>query len=167
VTSSYEAAAEMLIEHSLAIVIDLRCLTSGDLPLVEMARQRDLEILAVGSAPLGVSNCDLSGVRLSSRESLAGLLTTLAACRDQTIEEAQPPCEPVAVSEPVSATGQWVKRRPLSEPRDVELPASQNEPEPEPEIAEPAHHVRNVQEGYRPSALLTSEEIEALLEDGV
>ena len=79
VTSPYEAAAELLAEPPLAIVIDLRCLTPGDLPLIEMARQRSLEVLAVGSVPLGITTTDLSGVRLSARGHLPVLLEGLAA----------------------------------------------------------------------------------------
>ncbi len=78
VTSPYEAAAELLSEPPLAMVVDLRCLTPGDLPLIEMARQRGLEVLAVGSVPLGITTVDLSGVRLSSRDHLSVLLETFS-----------------------------------------------------------------------------------------
>ena len=78
VTNPYEAAAELLSEPPLAMVIDLRCLAPGDLPLIEMARRRGLEVLAVGSVPLGISTTDLSGVRLSARGHLSALLEGLA-----------------------------------------------------------------------------------------
>ena len=79
VTSPYEAAAELLAEPPLAMVIDLRCLTPGDLPLIEMARQRGLEVLAVGAVPLGITTTDLSGMRLSARGHLSALLEGFAA----------------------------------------------------------------------------------------
>jgi hypothetical protein len=77
VTGPYEAAAELLCESAVALVVDLRCLSPNDLPLIEMARQKGLEILAVGSLPLGISAADLSGARLASRDHLSLLLDEL------------------------------------------------------------------------------------------
>ncbi|MBC8373115.1 MAG: hypothetical protein ISS69_16980 [Phycisphaerae bacterium] len=78
VLNPYEAAAELLAELPLAMVVDLRCLAPGDLPLIEMARRRSLEVLAVGSVPLGITTTDLSGVRLAARDHLSPLLEGLA-----------------------------------------------------------------------------------------
>jgi hypothetical protein len=152
VTSPYEAAAELLAEPPLAMVIDLRCLTPGDLPLIEVARRRGVEVLAVGSVPLGITTADLSGVRLAARGSLSVMLDGLAE---------SPPSggsvpvssQPVASESPdLSAAAPATPKAPHAAPKTADAPApkamADGEPLPE-----------------SPDELLTSEELSALLED--
>lgn len=76
--TAYEAAAEVLAGGVLALVIDLRVMTPGQMPLLRIARDRQVEILAVGSLPFGVGADDLSGVRLTSRADLPGVVAHIA-----------------------------------------------------------------------------------------
>ena len=77
--TTYEAAAEILAGPTIALVIDLRLLTMQHLGLLEIARQRPLEMLGVGAVSPGLTAEDLSGVRLVSRRDLASVLAGLAA----------------------------------------------------------------------------------------
>lgn len=171
VTSPYEAAAELLIESPVAIVVDLRCLTPGDLPLIEMARQKSLEILAIGSTPLGVTTTDLSGVRLAAREHVAEMLAqlTLTPLLDGSTPEAVKSAS--GEGPELSSLAQWIRKAPLGERNpapvqtDVEAPKPADEPpktpEPEPEPQPRAEDKPAV----HPNDLLTREELAALLED--
>ena len=47
--SGYEAAAEILSAPTAALVVDLRILNRGHIRLLEVARQMDTEVLAVGA----------------------------------------------------------------------------------------------------------------------
>lgn len=76
--SGYEAAAELLAARAEALVVDLRLLGGKHLRLLEIARTQGVEILAVGSLPIGMTAEDLSGVRLISRRDLGGALAALA-----------------------------------------------------------------------------------------
>lgn len=76
--SGYEAAAELLAAPAAALVVDLRLLAGKHLRLLEIARSLDVEVLAVGSLPIGMTAEDLSGVRLIARRDLPGLLQALA-----------------------------------------------------------------------------------------
>ena len=162
VPSPYQAAAELLVEFPFAMVIDLRCLRPGDLPLIEMARQRGLEVLAVGAVPLGITTTDLSGVRLAARGRLPMLLDGLA--------ESQPSGGSVPVSSR-SASGESsdlasearrIKKAPRTRRKaaktrgrarktaDAPTPKAKADDKPLPDS---------------PDELLTSEELAALLED--
>jgi len=174
VTSPYETAAELLAEHPLALVIDMRCLTPGDLPLLEMARQRDIEILAVGSLPFGVSASDLSGVCLTTREHLAPRLRDLVAGlgrpallpgdvpRARPVGEVRPPQpdRPVGESPRLSALAQWVIKASRvgqdAAKQTAKAPAGQNKDEDKNGDGKLPD---------RPGELLTREELTALLED--
>jgi len=154
VTSPYEAAAELLEDHPAALVIDLRRLTPSDLPLVEMARQRNVEVLAVGVLPLGVATADLSGVRLAARDHLAALLES-PVCDDTDTTEPQ--------SGSLDAADSESKSRPIAGgPQGQTEPSSGRAPVP---IRESARRTDDAPRGDRPNDLLTSEELTALLED--
>ena len=160
VTSPYEAAAELLAEPPLAIVIDLRCLTPGDLPLIEMARQRGLEVLAVGSVPLGITTTDLSGVRLSARGHLSALLGGLAASA-LSGGAAGVSNRAAGESADLSSLARWIKKASHADRKTAEAP-------PAPKTADaPAPKVKADDEplGDSPDELLTREELAALLED--
>jgi hypothetical protein len=154
VTSPYEAAAELLEDHPAALVIDLRCLTPSDLPLVEMARQRKIEVLAVGVLPLGVVTADLSGVRLAARDHLAALL-------DYPVRDDADP--PARHSGSLDAADSESKSRPIAgRPQGEPEPSGDRSPVP---VRESARRTDDAPRGDRPDALLTSEELTALLED--
>jgi hypothetical protein len=144
------------------MVVDFRCLTPGDLPLIEMARQRGLEVLAVGSVPLGITTTDLSGVRLSAREHLSALLEGLAAgspsggqvpVSSQVVCGESPELSSLARSiREVSRPGRKAGGAPATVPAEAE--------------AKIEAKATNEPPGESPDDLLTSAELTALLEDG-
>ena len=152
VTSPYEAAAELLAEPPLAIVIDLRCLTPGDLPLIEMARQRGLEVLAVGAVPLGITTTDLSGVRLSARGHLSGLLEGLAGSLSGGAVRVSN--RAAADSADLSSLARWIRK----------ASHAGREAAKAPDVA-PKAKAPDKPLGDSPDELLTKEELAALLED--
>ncbi|MCD6365269.1 MAG: hypothetical protein J7M14_05285 [Planctomycetes bacterium] len=76
VRSAYEAAAEILAGPAVAMIVDLRILSPRNLRLLEIARDLNVELLAVGALPLHMTADDLSGVRLLSRRDIIGALET-------------------------------------------------------------------------------------------
>jgi hypothetical protein len=164
VTSPYEAAAELLAEPPLAMVVDLRCLTPGDLPLIEMARQRGLEVLAVGAVPLGVTTTDLSGVRLSARDHISAHLENLASL---PLSGEPVPVSPQTDSEEVpdlASMARWIKR--VSPDTDRTAVETEDSPPPTPPKAPRGEVPVNDEPPIdSPSDLLTREELTALLED--
>jgi ActR/RegA family two-component response regulator len=164
VTSPYEAAAELLEQPPMALVIDLRRLTPSDLPLIEMARQLDLEVLAVGVLPLGIATTDLSGVRLAARDHLPAMLESIASA---PLVDRSAPISPRTASvdaAELSSRSSWVGA-PDAEP---EAPQGKT-PIPVNELSDaPADRPQTDKEppqGDCPNDLLTSEELTALLED--
>ena len=84
VTGCYEAAAEILAEPALALVLDLRAFRAGHGRLLEIARQMGLDIFAVGA----VSRIDteqLSGIKLVGRKDLTGELVRLLGGDDPEV----------------------------------------------------------------------------------
>jgi hypothetical protein len=104
VQSAYEAAAELVAGDAnraaapnwagpangdrshpaatgavLALVVDLRLMSPRHLRLLQIARERDVELLAVGGIPSGLTPEDLSGVRLVARADLKAALEKLLA----------------------------------------------------------------------------------------
>jgi len=77
VSSSYEAAAEILSAPTEAIVVDLTILSKGHMKLLDVARQMGTEVLAVGAIPTGLTSEDLSGVRMISKAGLTDMLRRL------------------------------------------------------------------------------------------
>jgi len=150
VTSPYEAAAELFEDHPAALVIDLRCLTPGDLPLIETARRLGVEVLVVGAVPLGVTTADLSGARLARREHLAALLAAAVA--------EIPSDESADVSDSASMS-RWVGAAPRPESSGrAAIPVKDSDRSSESQAADASG-------GDSPGDLLTSEELTALLED--
>jgi len=154
VTNPYEAAAELLAEPPLAMVIDLRCLAPGDLPLIEMARQRGLEVLAVGSVPLGITTTDLSGVRLSARDHLSGMLEELAGSLPSGGQVPVSPQAHPGESPELSSLARSIRKASRSKRKAPKAP----KPAPKAK-AEDKPPVESSDE------LLTKEELAALLED--
>ena len=150
VSSAYEAAAEMLAAPAVTLVIDLGLLTTRHLKLLEIARRMELEVLAVGTAAVGMSAEDLSGVRLVSREDLAEAAGRLIEANGAPVAAA-----PQAATEP-------------PEPPQVQ-PAGETESEPSkplpPKDVEPAEPDAGQYLPQQVEDLLTPEEISALLEN--
>ena len=84
VTSCYEAAAEILAEPALALVLDLRAFRAGHGRLLEIARQMGLDIFAVGAASR-IDTEQLSGVKLLGRKDLMGELLRLLGGDDPEV----------------------------------------------------------------------------------
>lgn len=98
VASPYEAAAEILAAPLAALVIDFRAIAPAHVRLLEMARQMDVEMLALGALPAGMGADDLSGVRLISREDLPAAIDRLAAPAAPA-EAPQPAAAPAPAAE--------------------------------------------------------------------
>jgi len=77
VDTAYEAASEILVAPTAALVIDLCLLGQEQLGLLGVAREMGTEILAIGSIPTGLSAEDLSGVRLTAKSDLSSALDSL------------------------------------------------------------------------------------------
>jgi len=136
-SSVYEAAAEILAGAADVLVLDPRMLTGRNMRLLEIARFRNVEVMGVGALPSGVSTERLSGLRLVARCDLAAALAKPAA--------------PSAASGGVQLAP--AKVRPPAEAVQA-LPETPDRMEEAPPRAE-----------QELQALLTPEEITALLED--
>ena len=104
-SSGYEAAAEMLSAPTTALIIELRLLPGRHLQLLEIARDLEVEIFAVGSLPIGMTAEDLSGVRLIARKDLPAAVRALPPAQAEAGDpptRGQPP-EPVTPIQLVSA----------------------------------------------------------------
>lgn len=173
----YDAAAEILSAPTAALVVELRLLRGRHLRVLEIARQMDVEVLAVGTVPRGLTGEDLSGVRLTARRDLPGVLARLTGTY-----EASPPPEreetpAPAVRRPLTGrTGEEPGTRPkehVGEESVVEVSGepSEGQYEPEPAGAGEADPSARRPPGKQPrktaspSDLLTPEELTALLEN--
>jgi hypothetical protein len=162
VASPYEAAAELIAAPALAIVIDLRLMGPGHLRLLQIARERGVEMLAMGGIPSGLTAEDLSGVRLLARADLKAAMEKLLQDRQGRYEAAPPPetkqaapvpaARPPSVAPPAAPAGS----RPAQAGAEGTKPAPSPAPRPEPPSAPPA-------EG--PRSILSPEELAALLEE--
>jgi hypothetical protein len=79
VQSPYEAAAELVAGPAIALVVDLRLMSPRHLRLLQIGRERNVELLAVGGVPAGLTPEDLSGVRLVARADLKAALERVVA----------------------------------------------------------------------------------------
>ena len=152
VASAYEAAAELIAAPALAIVIDLRLMGPRHLRLLQIARERRVEMLAVGSIPSGLTAEDLSGIRLLARADVKAALEKLLQDREGRYEPSPAAVPAEAKQSPRAAT-----------PQAAPSPAGAKEssspsapPAPESPSQAPADSLRNI---------LTSGELAALLED--
>ncbi|HUS46578.1 MAG TPA: hypothetical protein VM098_00550 [Phycisphaerae bacterium] len=158
VSSAYEAAAEVLCAPTVALVIELGCLTSRHLRLLQIARAMDVEMIGVGLLPGGMSAADFSGVRLVAVEELAESLRRLVdgqaparSAAGDSLAAAPPPERPDRPP---------VRLAPAKQPpegRDESEKSADWQGEPPPP--------RREDSTTAPSSLLTREELDALLED--
>jgi len=160
VASAYEAAAELLAGPAGAVVIDLSQLRRAHLPLLEIARERQTEVIGVGALGDELTSEELSGVRLAGRSELPALLAAAPAAG----ESAQLPEEPepgAVASEPGAGPAQLGPDEvQAAGPDDTKAGAFRSK-------ARPAESKTSRREPAPadPSALLTAEELAALLED--
>jgi len=77
VPTAYEAAAEILSAPTAALVVELRLLAGRHMRLLEIARRMEVEILAVGAVPPGLTGEDLNQVRMMARADLPQALRRL------------------------------------------------------------------------------------------
>ncbi|MDY6913489.1 MAG: hypothetical protein SVT52_03415 [Planctomycetota bacterium] len=163
VSSAYEAAAELLAAPTAAMVVDLQMLSLRHLRLLKIAREMDVEVLAVGSLPAGLTAEQLSGVRLVSIDDLPNVLTRLARTPD---------ARPEAAVEAPAQKAEKTTPEPAQPPRVVLTPAKK------PTADKPKRPPRKPQaltgDGPKKQAepptlstedVLTPEELAALLED--
>lgn len=146
VTTAYEAAAEVLAAPVSALLIDLRCLSQRHLRLLEIARDMDIEMLAVDSLPTALTAEQLNGVKLIAMRSLPGELARICSVTLEAGAVGMPAPQPVEVPLPpvVPPSVPAVELAPAKQPAPAEKPAVGDE----------------TIEG-----LLSSEEIAALLGD--
>lgn len=96
----YEAAAELLAQPAMALLIDLPCLTPRHRKLLHVARLLKVEVLGVGAFPPGLSAGDLSGMRLISMNDLPATLRAItphptpAAAAKPSAVAPKPPVSP-------------------------------------------------------------------------
>ncbi|MFW6062091.1 MAG: hypothetical protein ACOC93_04710 [Planctomycetota bacterium] len=137
VETAYEAAAELLGTPPAVLALDLGLLERRHVRLLELARQREVPVLAFGHLPAGLDSEQLSGVRLiSSRrlmEEIARAVGEVTAGRPQ----APPPSEvPAQQAHPAPQPDHLP---PTGPPRPVEeAPSQEQPPAPAPEPAEPS-----------------------------
>ena len=177
VPSPYEAAAELIAAPALALVMDLRLMGQRHLRLLRIARERRVELLAVGAVPAGLTAEDLSGTRLIARADLKaameGLLNDRQGRYVPSEEESQPAAPPEAegpspaasrIASPTKAHSPEVPSPEPASPQAAspsagasgEFISSTAPPAPESPSQPPAGSLRS---------LLTADELAALLED--
>ena len=117
-------------------------------------------MLAVGGLPAGLSAEDLSGVRLLARADLPGALAARKA-DDEGRYEPDRPAPPAMAAQPsvadaVEEIAATAEKRPA--PSEVKAPIAEPAGPPAARAADPSPGA--------PRAVLSSEELRALLEDG-
>jgi hypothetical protein len=161
VASAYEAAAELLAGTAGALVIDLSQLRRAHLPLLAIAREHGVEAIGVG--PLGeeLTSEELSGLRLAGRAELTLLVAASRAAGDpaEAADEREAGDAPPDLDAgPADAASEGAETVP---PDDAQAGAAGSEARP----AAGKTSRREPGAPANPSALLTAEELDALLED--
>ncbi len=169
VASAYEAAAEILSAPTGAMVLDLRLLPVRHLRLLETARQMGVEILAVGSVPVGLTSEDLSGVRLTARADLPNAITRLSGTPEPFESTRTSPAETDRPPEPLGTESiDDFLMDPILEPLDESADGHYVPESPGESGNQNPHEDTSTQHPQlpgSPSGLLTHEEISALLEN--
>ena len=189
--SGYEAAAELLAEEgAAALLVDLRRLTTPHRPLLEVAVERGVHVVAFGSVRTVLGSDCLSRMHLTTVESAGQVLAALIGPagappteRPEPLDtQAEPhltvppssyqpvPAEDVDGDEEVEGVdeSEGVEPDQSAAPEEAEPEATAAAPEAEP--AEPAPPDEDEQPveppaPIRPAAMLTEAELRALLED--
>ena len=131
VETGYEAAAELLSEPASALVVDLSILTARHARLLEIARGQNVEVLGVGMPNRHLDPESLSGLRLVSRNDLAGVLNrmTQAQGADQRHPEVDQ-SHPEANQRPPEASGGLPAAPSTYIPAPLKAPTSLSAPTP-------------------------------------
>ncbi|MCD4824219.1 MAG: hypothetical protein K8S55_06395 [Phycisphaerae bacterium] len=77
--SGYEAAAEVLADPAMALIVDMPSLSAEHIKLMEIARSRGTELIGVGGFPAGLSVDDLSGMHLVAMNQLPEFLQKMTS----------------------------------------------------------------------------------------
>jgi len=77
VGSGYEAAGELLAEPASALLVDLAMLTSGHGPLLKLAAELNVPVVAFGTVTSALDGSVLDGVHLLGAEQVADTLRNL------------------------------------------------------------------------------------------
>ena len=173
VPSPYEAAAELIAAPVLALVIDLRLMGQRHLRLLRIARERRVEMLAVGAIPAGLTAEDLSGIRLLARADLKagieGLLHDRQGRYVPSTAEPQAAAPPETVPPSPAASQNAALTRPASpkasSPRATPAPAAASEESMASAANPPAPESPSQPQADGLRSLLTADELAALLED--
>jgi hypothetical protein len=183
VPTAYEAAAEILTSSAAALVLDLRLLGPRHGRLLEIAREKHLEMLAVGALAAGMTTEDLNGIRLVARGDLVAALKAAldAPCETDRQDDAseRPVDPPRAGAVPIARQDDAERRMreamaAVGSPEVKDTPAAKSDrkagrrirPRGGKNAAEsPGAADRDVapESPGAPDALLTPEEINALL----
>ena len=172
----YDAVAEILSAPAAALVVELRLLRGRHLRVLEIARQMDVEVLAVGTVPRGLTGEDLSGVRLTARRDLPGVLARLTGTYEASAPPERDETPAPAVRRPLTGrTSEEPGTHPKEHAGEESVAKISGEPsegqyKPEPAAAETDPPARTPpgkqpQQTASPSDLLTPEELTALLEN--
>ncbi len=171
VPTAYEAAAEILVAPTVALVADLRLVGRRHLRLLAIARQMGVEVFAVGVVPTGLTGEDISGVRMIALADLPEALRRLAAADWPAPSEPQPaaPAEAPTTETILELIEELPSVTPVGEaPADratEDAAAQPPTPPAEPPVAPPVAPAIEKSQPSSPSALLTPEELSALLEN--
>ncbi len=160
VPNGYEATAEILAEDAAVLLIDLRALGSKHLRLLEVAREAGVEILVVGTIPAGMNSDVLSGARLLAKSDLPDAIGRIVG------EEMRPQVGAVRrAGEPSEAEDiDREARSEVQEPTAVKLAPAKSPPKGR--VKAPAGDYQELPDMIQQEeALLTPEELSALLED--
>ena len=162
VPTAYEAAAEIMAAPAMALVIDLRAMSMRHARLVEIARRMDVEILATGVLPAGMDSEVFSGIRLVA--ALDRLAAAVPAIPAKTAEE---PSAPVSQStlHPHVPSAQTSSGQ--AAPAKLTPAKKESAPRSRPEEPVSPGHDHGQKSPPELGQFLTSEEISALLEDGL
>ena len=156
---AYEAAAELMSAPALALVLDLRAMSLRHLRLLGIAREMDVEILALGMLPAGLNTELLSGVRFVSSADLPAAVGKLVLEQHLTHPAASQTPAPQSSAQPEPEEEVEPSDQETIEPPQTAAPNIRLTPAKSPEDSE-----QNDQR-IKPSELLTSEELAALLEN--
>ncbi len=125
VRSAGQAAARLCLVDAALLVVDLRQVGLRTAPLFARARRQGVRVVAVGPLPFGLDSQLLSGTELMGLEDLAAALRDLSGCEqpaptastDETSEISDRPSGPDPAASPEDRTG------------TADLPSRQNDGE--------------------------------------
>ncbi|MCD4699182.1 MAG: hypothetical protein K8R91_01230 [Phycisphaerae bacterium] len=107
VGSGYEAAGELLAEPASALLVDLAMLTAGHGPLLKLAAELNVPVVAFGTVTSALDGSVLVGVRLVGAEQASDALRGLLAGVDVDSPAAAPDLssaeeEPLPLEKPLT-----------------------------------------------------------------